>query len=101
MVMVYSKNLFCKKHMEDDIKKKLTDLHMKTEQKRKILEDIFGNEIESKIGLVDSADAKEFEHHLNIHFYSRWDELEGGNKFTSYFKTYIFEDISSGMLANV
>ena len=49
----------CKKHVEDDISRKIADLGLPS-IKREILDDIFGSEQKKEKGIIDSESAEEF-----------------------------------------
>ena len=47
--------LACKKHFEDDIQRKLTDLGVNGNERKEIVADIFGSEVMRERGLIDRA----------------------------------------------
>ena len=97
-------NLFCKKHLEDDIMRKFMSIpHLTADMRKKIMTDIFGSEIMQIKGRIDFESEAQFEDHC-YSCYRKWDTLERSNggsiipQFSSYFKTYIEQDMKQGAL---
>lgn len=92
----------CKKHIEDDIIRKLTDLGL-NEMKLEVLKDIFGSDKEKEKGIVDSSCEDEFVAKVNS-VAEKWEGLErclhSGKEpqFAKYFRDHIEEDTKEGML---
>lgn len=92
----------CKKHVEDDITRKLTDLGL-NDMKKEVLKDIFGSDKDQEKGIVDSTCEDEFVAKV-ISVADKWERLEQslhpGNEpqFANYFRTCIEEDMKEGML---
>ena len=93
----------CKKHVEDDITRKIADLGL-TSIKNEILEDIFGNEVKKEKGIIDSESTDEFMAKVES-VSSKWEELEEHlgkePKFAAYFERHIANDMKNGMLLPV
>ena len=95
----------CKKHVEDDIARKLVDLGMKDE-KTEILADIFGCEKTHQKGLIDSTSEDEFLAKVRS-VTEKWDTLAQKKtphkmpEFSIYFRKHIEDDMRDGMLLNV
>ena len=86
-------NLFCKKHLEDDITRKFTSIpHLTADMKKTIMTDIFGLGAMQIKGLIDCESEAQFENQCYL-CYRRWDLPErstGGSvipQFSTYFKT--------------
>lgn len=95
--------LACKKHVEDNIKRKMTSLFLPDKIKAEFLLDIFGDR--STKGLIDSDDNGDFDARL-LYLEKSWDEREiatGKEKplFSSYFVANIAEDMKEKMLLPV
>ena len=92
----------CKKHVEDDISRKLADLGL-NDMKMEVLKDIFGSEKEREKGIVDSISDDEFVAKV-ISVADKWERLEKGihpakePQFAQYFRDCIEEDMKEGML---
>ena len=95
----------CKKHVADDIARKLVELEMKDE-KEEILTDIFGCEKTRQKGLIDSTSADEYLAKV-LSVTEKWDALERSKKphkmpeFSVYFRKHIEDDMQDGMLLHV
>lgn len=95
----------CKKHVEDDISRKLTDLG-KGAMKYEVLKDIFGNNKNKERGIVDSTSQDNFLAKVIV-VTERWDALDKSNHsdeepaFSEYFRVNIEEDMKNGMLLPV
>ena len=81
--------LYCTKHVQDDISRKLVDLKLDSAP---YLQDVFGSVHNETLGLID-CDARVFRSRL-LELEKRWDP-----RFSKYFKSYIEEDMRVGMLA--
>ena len=97
-------NLFCKKHLEDDIIRKFASLkHITAQVKQTILIDIFGSDAKHMKGLIDCENEATFDN-LCLEYYRKWDRLESScrenidPKFSTYFQRYIEKDMRNGML---
>lgn len=92
----------CKKHVEDDIIRKLSDMGF-NDMKMEILKDIFGSDKDKEKGIVDSTDEDQFVVKV-ISVADKWDGIEqrihSGKepKFSKYFRECIQEDMKKGML---
>ena len=102
--LLFANNLFCKKHVEDDILRKFSAMpHMKKDARKTILADIFGSEARQTKGLIDSETEKEFDD-LCYLCYLKWDKLEKAcdsskvPQFSNYFKIHIEQDMRNGMI---
>lgn len=95
----------CKKHVEDDIARKLVELGMKDE-KDEILMDIFGSERNQQKGLIDSTSEDEYFAKV-ISVTEKWDTLERKKtphkapEFSVYFRRHIEDDMRERMLLHV
>lgn len=85
----------CKKHIEDNMKAKMQSLQLDGSERNAILEEVFGRKIPPKRGLVDCNSTEEFET-MMAQVSGKWNE-----KFTSYFKQYIADDIQGGMAPGI
>eukprot|EP00112_Aurelia_sp_Birch-Aquarium-sp1_P002129 Seg1231.10 transcript_id=Seg1231.10/GoldUCD/mRNA.D3Y31 product="hypothetical protein" protein_id=Seg1231.10/GoldUCD/D3Y31 len=99
-----AKNLFCKKHVEDDMIRKFAAIrHLTGEVKNTIMKDIFGSETLQIKGLIDCLDENSFDE-LCYTLYQRWEGLERScgesitPQFANYFKKYIEKDMRDGMI---
>ena len=99
------KFLPCKKHVEDDISRKLTCLGL-GDLKEEVSKDIFGDEKNKEKGIIDSTNDDEFLAKV-ISVSDKWDDLERMKypgkepEFAAYFRKYIEEDMKNGMLLPV
>ncbi|KAK3704120.1 hypothetical protein QZH41_006809 [Actinostola sp. cb2023] len=95
----------CKKHVEDDITRKLSDIGL-SDIKSEILTDIFGSEKNKEKGIIDSTCEDEFLAKL-ISATEKWDMLEREKdqrkapQFSVYFRKHIKDDMRDGMLLHV
>ena len=95
----------CKKHVEDDISRKLSDLG-KSAMKNEVLRDIFGDEKNKEKGIVDSSSRDEFFAKV-IAVTDKWDSTEKSNHpdkepvFSDYFRRNSEEDMKNGMILSV
>ena len=95
----------CKKHVEDDISRKLSDLGSGA-MKDEVLKDIFGDEKNKEKGIVDRMSQDEFLAKV-LAVTEKWDVLEKSNHpdkeltFSEYFRSNIEEDMKNGMLLPV
>ena len=76
-----------KKHVEDDISRKLTDLGNGA-MKDEVLKDIFGNDNNKEKGIVDSMSQDEFFAKVIV-VTDKWDALEKSNHPDKSKRTYI------------
>ena len=97
-------NLYCKKHVEDDIRRKLATLpHLTSAVKKTILSDIFGSERKEMKGLIDCENEKDLDE-LSYLCCLKWDKLEcqcdksQPPKVSRYFKRFIEQDMKNGMI---
>jgi len=94
--------LLCKKHIEDDITRKLNDLGL-NEMKMEVLKDIFGSDKDQEKCSVDSTCEDEFVAKV-INAADKWERLEQSlhpgkePQFAKYFRACIEEDMKEGML---
>lgn len=51
----YSKPLYCKKHLEVNILRKLDKLNFSHQNKKTVMNDIFGNESMKELGLMETC----------------------------------------------
>lgn len=77
------------------MKAKMQSLQLDGSERNAILEDVFGSKIPPKRGLVDCNSTEEFET-MMAQVSGKWNE-----KFTSYFKQYIADDIQGGMAPGI
>lgn len=94
----------CKKHVEDDIKRKITDLGLNS-IRHELVHDIFGNEYTKEKGIIDSETEDEFLAKVES-VCNKWDRIEEGltgktPQFSSYFQRNIQDDMKNGMLLPV
>ena len=86
----------CKKHVEDDITRKLNDLGLNG-MKMEVLKDIFGSDKDQEKGIVDSTCEDEFVAKV-INAADKWERLEQSlhpgkePQFAKYFRACIEED---------
>ena len=102
-----AKNLFCVKHVEDDIKRKLSSMHhISGKVKEIMLYDMFGSDLQQIKGLIDCKDESSFDA-LSYSMCNKWDQLEsscGANirpQFSQYFIKYIEKDMKEGMILGI
>ena len=99
-------HVLCKKHMEDDIQRKLTHLGITGNYKIDFIKDIFGSAAEHQSGMVDCTDASEFRQKL-AEFKDTWESRErlardsNSCSFFSWFEKYQAKDIEEKMLLNI
>ena len=91
----------CKKHVEDDISRKIADLGLNA-IKAEILEDIFGCDKKMEKGIIDSERTEEFIAKVES-VCTKWDKLETeivdkSPQFSAYFRKHIEDDMKTGML---
>ena len=67
--------LSCKKHVEDDVIRKLKDLLIGELKRKKFLLDIFGSDARKEVGLMDAFTATEFDIMLDS-LYPVWKKRE-------------------------
>ena len=94
----------CKKHVEDDIARKIADLGL-TSIKFDILQDIFGDECKKERGIIDSETTDEFLAKVES-VSNKWDKVEEDitgktSQFSHYFQRNIQDDMLSGMVLPV
>ena len=105
---LFARNVFCTKHVKDDIKRKFADdlSYIPSSVRNEILKDIFGSENTKERGLMDCESEVEFDGKV-YHLYQKWDCLEeqylkGEDvRFSRYFRTYIEKDMKQGMILPV
>lgn len=96
----------CKKHVEDNIKSKLTTLGITGRAKNDFIRDIFGNDSEKHRGLIDSISPEDFDSKL-FDLRNTWREREktarGSNddKFFDYFQCNIANDMKEKMILTI
>lgn len=92
----------CKKHVEDDISRKIDDLRLK-DIKNEVLLDIFESDKCKEKGIVDSLDEEEFIAKGDS-LVEKWKSMEKvifperTPRFADYFPAHIEEDMKDGML---
>ena len=96
--------LLCKKHVEDDITRKIANLGLSAVRKE-ILEAIFGSDSKQEKGIIDSESGKEFLKKVES-ISARWEELEEditkkNPRFSRYFQCHVEEDMKNRMLLPV
>ena len=95
----------CKKHVEDDIVRKLSDIG-NSAMKNEVLKDIFGNDNNKEKGIVESLSHDEYFAKV-IAVTEKWDGLERAiqpgkePEFSAYFRANIEDDLKNGMLLPV
>ena len=95
--------LACKKHFEDDIQRKLTDLGVNGNERKEIVADIFGSEVTRERGLIDRASEADFEKDL-AELEQVWKEREKAARqtsrpeFHSWFVRYQAKDMKEMLL---
>ena len=94
----------CKKHLEDDITRKIADLGLSAVQKE-ILEDIFGSDTKLEKGIIDSESGEDFLAKVES-VSAKWDKLEEDITkkdpgFSRYLQRHVDEDMKNGMLLPV
>ena len=95
--------LACKKHFEDDIQRKLTELGVNGNERKEIVADIFGSEVTRERGLIDRATELEFEKDL-AELEQVWNDREkaprrtSAPEFHSWFVRYQAKDMKEMLL---
>ncbi|KAJ7373251.1 hypothetical protein OS493_012840 [Desmophyllum pertusum] len=94
----------CKRHVKDDISRKLTDLGLTT-LRVDILKDIFGDDCTQEKGIVDSKSDEEYAAKVES-VCLKWDDMEQKHtkkepQFSHYFRVYVEDDLKTGMLLTV
>ena len=94
----------CKKHVKDDITRKIADLGL-TSIKCELLQDVFGDEWKKERGIIDSETTEEFLAKVES-VSSKWDKIEQDvtgktPEFSRYFQRNIQDDMMNGMLLPV
>ena len=90
-----AKFLPCKKHLEDDMKCKMSTLGIELVEQRSILKDVFGSVEDGEKGLVDSGNSVEFDERLQV-LKAVWNP-----EFWDYFITYVADDMKEGMAPEI
>ena len=71
-----AKNLFCVRHVEDDIGCKLSSMHhISGKVKESMFYTFFGSDLQQIKGLIDCKDESSF-HALSYSMCNKWDQLE-------------------------
>ena len=92
----------CKKHVEDDISRKIDACGLK-DMKKEVLLDIFGSDKSKEKGIIDSSHEDEFVAKVDS-LLEKWKSMEKGiflekePRFEAYFRDHIEEDMKDGML---
>ena len=81
----------CKKHIEDDMTRKMSALGMDVAEQQTVLKDIFGSVQDQEKGLVDSLNSAEFDEKVEV-LKAVWNP-----QFRHYFVTYVADDVKEGM----
>ena len=101
--------LSCKKHVEDDVTRKLDDLRVGALDKKEFLLDIFGSDARKEMGLIDASSSQEFDAHLES-LYPVWVKREmearglskeATTEFYPYFLTNVATDMKTTMIKSV
>ena len=101
--------LSCKKHVEDDVARKLTELRIGELEKKEFLLDIFGSDARKEMGLIDASSSQEFDARLES-LYPVWVKREmearglskeATTEFYPYFLTYVATDMKTTMIKSV
>jgi len=93
----------CKKHFEDDLQRKLSELGVNDKAKKEFMADIFGSEATQQRGLLDGPSEREFEQDL-AEFKAIWDTQEreardtDNPKFHDWFCRYQAQDAKEMLL---
>ena len=90
----------CTKHVKDNIEMQLKSLGIQDEEKKHIMNDIFGDHVNCRKGLIDSESVDNYHKKLEI-LGEKWCRVEKGSEFFNYFQTYISDDMKVGMLSPV
>ena len=95
--------LACKKHFEDDIQRKLTELGLNGKERNQIVADIFGSEVTRERGLIDRKSELDFERDL-AELEQVWNDRErearqtSAPEFHSWFVRYQAKDVKEMLL---
>ncbi|KAK3747614.1 hypothetical protein QZH41_013674 [Actinostola sp. cb2023] len=98
-----SRVIVCKKHCEDDVDRKLSGLGISGKARKDFKDDIFGNEKNKELGLIDSKSEENFDTKLYA-LEEIWDEREKADRktiepeFLKYFKSYLVRDMKEKMI---
>ena len=101
--------LSCKKHVEDDVARKLDDLRVGDLDKKEFLLDIFGSDARKEMGLIDASSSQEFDARLES-LYPVWVKREmearglskeATTEFYPYFLTNVATDMKPTMIESV
>ena len=101
-----SQFLACKKHVQDNIKSKLTTLGITGQAKNEFLTDIFGCDSDKVLGLVDCLSSEDFDSRL-YSLKPKWckrEETARGSKdvkFFEYFQSNIANDMKEKMILKI
>ena len=85
----------CKKHLEDDMKWKMSTLGIKLDEQRNRLKDIYGSVEDGEKGLVDSDNLVEFDKRLQVL------KVVWNPEFWDYFVAYVADDMKEGMAPEI
>lgn len=95
--------VLCKKHVEDNVRRKLTSLGITTSNQQVFVTDIFGNVEQNKRGLADCSSRAHFDDELKA-LKGHWDQKELSIRnveqaqFHSWFMRYKSEEMKERML---
>lgn len=95
--------LACKKHFEDDIQRKLTELGLNGNERRQIVADILGSEVTQERGLIDRSSELDFDRDL-AELEQVWNDREKEARatsvpeFHSWFVRYQAQDVKEMLL---
>ena len=101
--------LSSKKHVEDDVTRKLDDLRVGDLGKKEFLLDIFGSDARKEMGLIDASSSQEFDARLES-LYPVWVKREmearglskeATTEFYPYFLTNVATDMKTTMVKSV
>lgn len=101
--------LYCKGHLEQDIRRKIRELGISLAYEKPFLEDIFGSEQKKELGLVDAESRDEFDVLLESLFpvwtrremEARQLSNEESAQFYQYFLKYVADDMKNTMIASI
>ena len=95
--------LACKKHFEDDIQRKLTELGLNGNERNQIVADILGSDVTRETGLIDRATELDFDRDLE-ELEQVWNDREKAARrtrapeFHSWFVRYQAKDVKEMLL---
>ena len=98
--------LACNKHVQDNIKSKLTILGITGKAKNDFIRDIFGCDSDNVVGLIDSLSPEDFDsrlYNLKQTWREREEKARGSNNasFFEYFQSHIASDMKEKMILKI